>query len=344
MHIICVPKILKINPEVATHEELLISMRCAPTQEGYHVYQGIDFLYQGDSISEVARRLHVTERTVRNWVHKFNTEGITGLAFKGKSGRPRKIPIDKFKAEYVPIVLEPELVDEDNFTAIKFHLYLQEVCNEELSYQTVLTYFRENNLSLVVPRPSVMDKQDEKKRNEFLENLRDLSMKNKEIWFGDEVGFEGDPRPRARWVKKGSKPVNGRASEHIRFSAIGSINPATGEIFSLVVPGVDTEVFQIYLDELHKSIKGREIALVLDNASWHKALKLNWHNITPIYLPTYSPDYNPIENLWRFMKINHFSNWYAKTVEELIEKICIAFNSLTPQQIKNTTNSQYLLR
>lgn len=344
MHIVYVPKVLKINKEIASTDEVLTAMRCAPTQQGYEIYQGIKFLYQGYSIQETARLSEVTDRTVRIWVNKFNSEGLSGLAIRAKSGRPRRIPIDKFKAEYLPLVLNPEKVSEDNFTAIKFHLYLTDKQNEDLCYQTVLTYFRENSLSRVVPRPSVMDKQDKEQRERFIGQFKELTNNNKEIWFGDEVGFEGDPRPRARWVKKGSKPVNGRASEHIRFSAIGSINPASGEIFSLVVPSVDQKVFQIYLDEFHKATKGRKIILVLDNASWHKALKLTWHNITPLFLPTYSPDLNPIEMLWRFMKINHFSNWYARNVEELIEKICIAFNDLTKEQIKSTTNPSYLLR
>lgn len=338
------PRTLKLNKEVATHKELLTSMNCAPTKEGFHVYQGIDFLYQGKTIKETSQLLHVTERTVRYWIHKFNTAGITGLAYRGKSGRPRKIALDKFQAEYIPLVLDPSKAGEDNFTAIKFHYYLVNQRREQLCYQTLLNYFNECKLSLVVPRPCVFGKQDQEQRAEFLEEICNLVQENQEIWFGDEVGFDGDPRPRARWVKKGSKPVNGRSSEHIRHSAIGSINPVSGEFFSLVVPEVDTPVFQAFIDELSKSTNYRKLVLVLDNATWHKTPSMNWHNIKPLYLPVYSPDFNPIENLWRFIKINHFSNWYAKTVEELIEKICLAFSTLSQEQIKQTTNFSYLLR
>lgn len=335
---------LEINKEVASHKELLVSMHSAPTKKGFHIYQAIDFLYQEKSLKEVSCLLHFTEHSIRKWIHKFNQEGITGLAYRGKAGRPRKIPIGKFKAEYLPIILDPKLAGEDSFTAIKFHNFLKDDHKEELCYQTLLNYYHENKLSLVIPRPQVTDKQDAERRQDFLRTITHLAEAKKEIWFSDEVGFEGDPRPRARWVKVGSKPINGRASEHIRFSAIGSINPITGEIMTLVVPGVDTKVFQTYLDELSKETKNRELHLVLDNASWHKAVGLNWHNIKPIYLPPYSPDYNPIENLWRYMKLNFFNNWYAKTVEELISRICSAFNSLTSEQIISTTNPSHLFR
>jgi len=339
-----VPKRLVINKETASIAEIKSAMNAASNIRGYKRYEVILYLYQGDTIQEVSKRMYIPERTIRLWVTKYNNEGITGLAQRGISGRPRKIPIDKFKAEYLPIILDPQLAGEDSFTAIKFHSFLKENCKEDLCYQTLLNYYHENKLSLVIPRPNVIDKQDEEKRKAFIDTIKLLAEDKKEIWFSDEVGFEGDPRPRARWVKVGSKPINGRASEHLRFSAIASINPMSGEIMSLVVPGADQKVFQVYLDELSKSTNNREIHLVLDNASWHKALSLNWHNIKPVYLPPYSPDYNPIENLWRYIKINFFNNWYAKSIEELIDRICMAFNALTPKQIQSTTNPSYLLR
>lgn len=338
------PKRLEVNIENASIEELEDAMKASVNISGFKRLQAIFLMYDGLSIQEFSSLHKLPERTVRSWVSKFNLKGIDGLAQRGKSGRPRKIAIDKFQAEYLPIILSPKLVGEDSFTAIKFYNFIKEEHKEELCYQTLLNYYHENNLSLVVPRPCVLDKQDEERRAEFINKIKELAGEKKELWFSDEVGFEGDPRPRARWVKVGSKPINGRASEHLRFSAIGAINPLTGEHFSLIFPGVDQEVFQVYLEQLSEATNKREIHLILDNASWHKCKGLNWYNIQPVFLPPYSPDYNPIENLWRFMKINHFNGWYAKNIEQLIERICLAFNSLTPEQIKNTTNPQYLFK
>ena len=66
----------------------------------------------------------------------------------------------------------------------------------------------------------------------------------------------------------------------------------------------------------------RQILLVLDNASWHKPKRLNWHHIKPLYLPPYSPDLNPIEILWKVLKDRFFSDWYAKTLEQLEQRVC----------------------
>ena len=73
---------------------------------------------------EVARISGRGSRTVRRWVEAFNEKGLDGLALKGSSGRPRKIDAMKFAAEYIPLVLEPELGGENHWTALKFHGYL----------------------------------------------------------------------------------------------------------------------------------------------------------------------------------------------------------------------------
>ena len=53
--------------------------------------------------------------------------------------------------------------------------------------------------------------------------------------------------------------------------------------------------------------------LILDNASWHKAQRLNWHHFEVHYLPGYSPDFNPIERLWLRLKADFFSDFIAKS-------------------------------
>ncbi|HMO02496.1 MAG TPA: IS630 family transposase [Oligoflexia bacterium] len=290
--------------------------------------------------------MHIPQSTLYRWIGRYNRKGLDGVVFKGGSGRPRKISIAKFQAEYVSLILEPQLAGEDNFTAVKFHKCLTQECRESLCYQTLLNYMHERSLSLVAPRPSVVDKQNEDDRREFLLKIHQLYQAGTEIWYADEVGFEGDPRPRSKWVKVGSKPVAGRASEHLRFSAIGAVNLNTGEFFSLAVPGVDSIVFQTYLDELSKVTNNRKITLALDNAAWHKTATLNWHNFTPLYLPEYSPDLNPIENLWRYIKINYFNGWYAKNIEQLVEKVCHSLHQIgsNTTQIRSTTNFKNLLR
>jgi transposase len=335
-------RLLQINRENATEEELDTARRCAPNSAAAFRIFAIDFLYRGTSVKDVSNQFKVHEKTVRTWLTSFNNRGIDGLLDKRRSGRPRRIPVERFQGEYLPLVLDP---DGEHWSAVKFHGYLTDKCKEQLSYNTVRNYFQENNLSRVKGRPW-NEKQDPEKREAFLLAIKEVAQEpSAEIWFGDEVGFEGDPRPRTQWVVKGSKPKVKRADAHLRYNAVGAVNPESGECVALAVPHNDAEVFQLFLNELHKSTKGRAITLVLDNASWHKT-EHDWHNITPLYLSPYSPDLNPIENIWRLLKMNFFVKWYAKNIDELLERVCTALSWLfeNPEAVKSTASMKYLLR
>jgi transposase len=66
---------------------------------------------------------------------------------------------------------------------------------------------------------------------------------------------------------------------------------------------------------------GRRVCLVLDNASWHKTKRLVWHHIEPVYLPPYSPDFNPIERIWQHLKGHGMAGYLTRSGAELGEKL-----------------------
>lgn len=77
--------------------------------------------------------------------------------------------------------------------------------------------------------------------------------------------------------------------------------------------------------------------MILDNASWHKAARLNWHHFEAKFLPGYSPGFNPIERLWRRLKADWFWDFIARTREELIERLCTALKSFIDQPTKTVS-------
>jgi len=85
------------------------------------------------------------------------------------------------------------------------------------------------------------------------------------------------------------------------------------------------------LAEENLPIAGHRALLVMDNASWHKVKRLNWHHFEPIYLPARSPDLNPIERLWLRLKADWFNGWIAKTSPQLQDRLIEALQSLFAQ-------------
>ena len=106
------------------------------------------------------------------------------------------------------------------------------------------------------------------------------------------------------------------------------------------MPHCNTEVFQVFLDTMAgevPEVSGSTCYLVLDNASWHKAKALNWHHITPVYLPPYSPDFNPIERLWQHLKSHYLAGFLTNDAEVLTDKLIGSIRSLmkSPETLKS---------
>jgi len=313
------------NPEHATPEELEIAKESSPDKQQYIRLYAIQKLLTGKTYKEVARDFNRNENTLTTWVKKWNEGGIDALRTIKPIGRPKKLSREQLE-EVKTLLQNPSLAKEHHWTIVKLRGYLHEQWQIELGYTTLLENVAKLGFRQVVPR-TWSSKQDEEKRACFLRELDTLKRDPaNEIWFADESGFIADPRPRKRWVLIGSRPKIDYTGMHIRLNIVGAVSPATGQFESIIVPQVDREVFQLFLDQFAEATADipKKIHLVLDNASWHKAKCLNWHHITPVYLPTYSPDLNPIERLWARIKALFFSDWIGKNFSDLWDRLLIA--------------------
>ena len=200
-----------------------------------------------------------------------------------------------------------------------------------------MRWLHDEDFRLKVPRPWP-DGQDEEKRKAFIELIKKfLGDQGVDLWFLDECGVEGDPRPRRRFAKKGDKIRQAYGGAHLRMNVTGMVLPRKGEFYALEFSHSNTEIFQIFLDHANRDIlfeRPRNL-LILDNASWHKSKSLDWGRFEPIFLPPYSPDLNPIERLWLVMKDEWFSGFYAKTKDQLINRLTDALRWLINRQDEN---------
>jgi transposase len=321
---------LEPNAENATEVELLVAMEAAPNKRSYRRLAVIRGLLKGYSRAQVSELFARSERLVRLWIVLFNEGGIDALISRPRPGRPRKVKLERLRDLLVPVLENPAQAAQEHWTGVKIHGWLKEQLALELGYRTTIRYLHELDYNLRVPQ-RWPERQDEAQRAAFLEELHLLRQDpTVELWYGDECGVEGDPRPRRRWSARGSRPRVPYLGEHIRANVIGAVCPHTGQSFAMIFDGVDTDVFQCYLDYLAEAIPpdpDKRRVLILDNASWHKAARLSWHHFEVKFLPGYSPDFNPIERFWLRLKADYFSDFIARSPEELTERLCTALNA-----------------
>jgi len=329
------------NAENGSLSDIEEGMRCSPDRQTFVRLHALKLLLNGYLKEEVAEIESVTMRSIQNWVRLWNEGGPDALKTGKRKGCPQKIP-ETLRQPLIDLLRYPEKSGETHWTLVKLHGYIRTHLLLELGYSTLTRFFRQQGFRLKVPRPWPYE-QDEELREAFRQRITELlSNPELEVWFCDETGIVGDPRPRRRWAHKKDRIRVPYLGTHIRENIIGAVHPGSGRLVSLIMPGVDQVVFQLFLDELAKSTTGHQVILVLDNASWHKANSLQWHHLQPMYLPPYSPDFNPIEELWLYIKDHYFNNWIAKDHDELQERIVWAIQQVLddPAQVQSVTSCE----
>jgi hypothetical protein len=136
-----------------------------------------------------------------------------------------------------------------------------------------------------------------------------------------------------RWARRGSRP-RAPHDQRTKWAYIfGAICPAEGKGAGLVMPWCDTEAMQAHLEEISTQVaRGAHAVLILDRAGWHISNDLRVpDSITLLPLPPRSPELNPTENVWQFLRDNHLSNRIFQSYEDIVAHCCDAWFTLMQQ-------------
>jgi hypothetical protein len=119
----------------------------------------------------------------------------------------------------------------------------------------------------------------------------------------------------------------------------GAICPKRGTGAAIVMPSATTEAMQHHLAEIARSLAPKAHAvIVLDQAGWHTTGKLRLpENLSLLPLPPKSPELNPVENVWQFLRQNKLSNRIFGNYEAILAAACEAWNSLLADPARITS-------
>ena len=135
---------------------------------------------------------------------------------------------------------------------------------------------------------------------------REARGKEIEIWFQDEARIGQKKKITRRWAKRGSRPSAPHDQRTRSAYLFGAICPRDGKAVGLVLPRCNTQTMTLHLAEISQAVKqGAHAVVILDQAGWHGANALEIpENITLLPLPPRSPELDPLENIWQFMRDN----------------------------------------
>ena len=158
-----------------------------------------------------------------------------------------------------------------------------------------------------------------------------------EIWFQDEARVGQQDTQTRVWARRGTRPRAPRDRRYAWAYLFGAVCPERGVGAALVLPFVNTDAMNRHLAEIGQCVRRDAHALVVvDGAGWHGSAELIIpDNITLLPLPPYSPELNPQENIWQYLRQNKLSLLVWESYEAIVDTCCQAWNWLisTPDEI-----------
>ncbi len=277
--------------------------------------------------------LHVCEESIRLWVIQFILKGIAGITPRKRSGRPPKLT--KTQKKELEKIIEEGPHKADFPGACWRSPMIQELIYEKFGAFYSVNYIAQllKNMGFSYQKAKfVSGDKDSEKRKEWLERVWPEILKlskNKKayILFGDEASFPQWGTLTYTWARKGCQPVVKTSGKRKGYKVLGLIDYFTGRFFHKCHEGrLNSKIYQEYLLEVMKKTR-KHILLIQDGAKYHTSVSMKEFfakysaRITVYQLPSYSPDFNPIEKLWKKIKEKGTHLHYFPTFDSLKSKV-----------------------
>lgn len=293
-------------------------------------------LQSGKLLKDVAEMVLYDECAIRRWVKAFVEFDYEGLI--EKKGRGQKPRLPKEKEEEFKDFLD-ELHENKNggrVTVDDIQKLLATKFDCNYSRSGVYTLLDRLNIVWISGR-SKHPKHSQEAIDNFKETfpeevsiIKEIFDNDKiEVWWQDEsrVGQQGSLS--RVWAAKGTRPRVVRQKQFLSTYIFGACCPDKDKGCALILPECCTGMMQLHLNEIAKYVEEGFLAIVLiDRASWHTTEALNIpSNIMLFPLPPYSPELNPMEQVWQKIKHADLTNKAFKSYEEIVDCCAKAWNS-----------------
>jgi transposase len=311
---------------------------------------------EGWTAPAVAMAVGLTRRICQRWVRRYNEAGLAGL--DDRRGHEPRLPLTPEQQEQVRQRLDAGPTDQDEVCSLRgkdVQRILAHEFNLLRSLAGVYHLLHRLGYSYLRPRPRHR-KADPEKQAAFLnawpDRLRAIAAAHPtqrvRVYVQDESRFGQQGTTTNVWAKKGSRPTAIRQTEYEYLWVLGAVCPETGHAEGLLSPQLNTKIVNEFLAQFARTIPVDEHAVMLwDGAGFHASKQLRVpDNVTVVTLPAYSPELNPIENLWHYLKSHYWSNRAYDDYDALEEAAVDAWQkvALDADLMKTVCAAPYLER
>ena len=309
---------------------------------------------EGASREEAARAAGMDRQTLRDWVHRYNAEGLDGLSDRRRPG-PRPRLTREQEAELATAVErgpDPERDGVVRWRRVDLQALIETRFTVRLHERSVGKVLRRLGFARLSVRPR-HPKADEAAQEAFKkaspiwggalpEHARGKPV---EVWFLDEARVGQQGTLTRVWARRGTRPRAPRDRRYTWAYLFGAVCPERAVGAALVLPYADTAATGLHLAEIGRAVApGAHAVVVLDRAGWHGAGDLVVPgNLTLLPLPSYAPELNPVENVWEYLRQNKLSHRVWEGYDAIVATCCEAWNWLVaaPDRLASITRREW---
>ena len=293
------------------HTSATLRARASQCADGAQVRRmlAVALVLDGRRRGEAAALNGMDRQTLCDWVQRYNAAGIAGLKSRKSPGRPPCL--SEQKAELRVLVVrgpDPAIARVVRWRCVDLQA--------EVAFKKIRWPGRGGASRHHVRRTPI------------------------EIWFQNEARVGQKGTHAYIWAPVGARPLMVRDNRHDSAYIFGAICPSRGVGAAMITPAANTEMMNLHLEEISTQVAPGACAVMLcDGAGWHqqgKDLRLP-DNIRLLPLPPYSPELNPMENVWDYLRQNKLCSTVWDTYDQIVEACKTAWNWLIddPERIRS---------
>lgn len=305
--------------------ELLAELRIERERKFADRIRVILLIDDGQKYTDIAKFLFLDVKTIQNWKRRYEEGGVEKLVNDHYMGRVGLLNTEQINH------LEKSLETKIFATTRRVITFVEKEFGIAYTVGGITSLLHRLGFSYKKPkgRPAKANPEDQKT---FLNRYRGVKAHGP-VYFADSTHPMLNPILASAWIKKGEEVEVKTNSGRQRVNINGAINITNQD----VIVRTCTTVNQQSICDLLRAIKRKNsnekhIYLVLDNAAYNRAKSVR--NLAKrlaikiLYLPPYSPNLNPIERLWKFMKKKMLANIHYETISEFKHSLSEFFRGI----------------
>jgi len=279
-------------------------------------------LDDGWTYKKISEALFLDEGTIANYRRRYKEGGIEELVSDDYSGRKSKL------SEKESLELQEHLIEYLYDNTLDICAYVYKKYHVQYSMSGILALLHRLNFSYKKAK-GVPGKANKEKQEEFVEKINQITSENALVYFADATHPTHQTELSYGWILKGNEKEILTSSGRKRINILGAIEINSYNVLTNFYEVINQESVCTFLCNLRDKHKNEEkIYFILDRgpANYARTVRDVAHmlNIELLYLPSYSPNLNPIERLWKFFKKEALRNKYFEKFTDF-EKACYGF-------------------